>query len=150
VKTAGVTITGPSSIVVPQNDLVITCYRGTSPSPTTVYVITLNRNNTNSSPTWTEIAKVDSIGAVITNSELIRATITGAVSPVSSAQLKLTIQAKNVKCTDAVAYQCVLVGAITGNSRYTGTAEKSIGIQGTLFCLMCIYTLSFIFLFYSN
>jgi len=151
VKTAGVTITGPSSIVVPQNTLVITCDRGTSPSPTNVYVITLNRNNTNSSPTWTDIARVDSNGAVIRNSDLnSRATITGAVSPVSSAQLKLTIQAKDVKCTDAVAYQCVLVGAITGNSGYTDKAEKSIGIQGIFFCLMCIYTLSFILLFYSN
>jgi len=93
----------------------------------------LQRNNTNSSPSWTEIAKVNLNGAVVSASDLAgRATITGAVSPVSSAQLKLTIQAKDVNCTDAVTYQCVVLGTITGNSAYTDTAEKYIGMQSTL------------------
>jgi len=141
VKTAGVTITGPSTVIFHQNDLVITCNRGTSPSPTNVYAITLNRNNTNNSPYWTEMAKVDSDGAVISNSDLTsRATITGAVSPVSSAQLKLTIHAKDVKCTDAVAYQCSLVGVIPGNSGYTDTAERKIGIEGTCSCCISMLT----------
>jgi len=141
VKAAGVTITGPTTVVFPQDNLVITCNRGSSPSPTNVYVITLNRNNTHNSPGWTEIAKVNSNGAVISNSDLnSRATITGTVSPVSSAQLKLTIQASDVKCTDAVAYQCVLAGAIPGTASYTDTAEKSIGIQGTCSCCISMLT----------